>query len=51
VLVAGRFGAIRVAPHVYNSEADIDALVSGLQLADCLSDSGGGAAVTRLSRL
>mmetsp|Transcript_41187 Transcript_41187/g.101659 ORF Transcript_41187/g.101659 Transcript_41187/m.101659 type:complete len:372 (+) Transcript_41187:160-1275(+) len=49
VLVAGRFGALRVAPHVYNSDADIDALVSALQLADCLAEAG--VAVTRLSRL
>jgi selenocysteine lyase/cysteine desulfurase len=31
VHVSGRFGALRVAPHVYNDKADVDALIRALE--------------------
>jgi selenocysteine lyase/cysteine desulfurase len=49
VHVSGRFGALRVSPHVYNDDADIDALIAALQLSsEGPATSGGGRASGRL---
>lgn len=37
VHVSGRFGALRVAPHVYNCERDIDALIAALEAEAALA--------------
>eukprot|EP00908_Phaeocystis_cordata_P008432 Transcript_19111.p1 GENE.Transcript_19111~~Transcript_19111.p1 ORF type:complete len:436 (+),score=157.12 Transcript_19111:61-1308(+) len=51
VVVGARFGAIRVSPHVYNTRADLEALLSGLkdalapaETASNTKAGGGGAA-------
>ena len=41
VLVSERFGAIRIAPYVYNTRADLELLISGLRDAvKCGGDEG-----------
>ena len=51
MVVGARFGAIRVSPHVYNTRADLEALLSGLKDALAPAETaantkaaGGGAA-------
>lgn len=47
VHVSGRFGALRVAPHVYNGQQDIDALVRALGCEAAFAPGSGCAAAPR----